>query len=242
MKNIIIVIAFLFAGQLANAQLFSKEKILNDANGGKGTMDKNLLNWGYFFGVNSYDFKFEYERDEKDILVEDNLGFNVGLIGNLRINDYFDLRFEPGLYITQRNLQYDPTAFDGMEFTDADLFREVKSTYIHLPLLLKVSTKRINNIKPFIVGGFSTALNLSSNEENPDDNGAGQFRTKKNMLFYELGFGIDFYLFYFKFTPTIRGVFALNDEVIRDVDPNSPWTGNIATMKTRGVFVNFTFQ
>jgi hypothetical protein len=242
MKNFIIVIAFLFAGQLANAQLFSKEKILNDANGGKGTMDKNLLNWGYFFGVNSYDFKFEYERDEKDILVEDNLGFNVGLIGNLRINDYFDLRFEPGLYITQRNLQYDPTAFNGMEFTDADLFREVKSTYIHLPLLLKISTKRINNIKPFIIGGFSTALNLSSNEENPDDNSAGQFRTKKNMLFYELGFGIDFYLFYFKFTPTIRGVFALNDEVIRDVDPNSPWTGNIATMKTRGVFVNFTFQ
>ena len=41
-----------------------------------------------------------------------------------------------------------------MEFTDSDLLREVKSTYIHVPLLLKFSTKRLNNFKPFIVGGF----------------------------------------------------------------------------------------
>lgn len=242
MKKISLFFIFIFIANSASAQLFTKEKILNDANGGKGTMDKNLLNWGYFFGLNSYDFKFEYEQDRPDILVEDNIGFNVGLIGDLRINDYLNLRFEPGLSITQRNLKYDPRYFDGLQFTDADLLREVKSTYIHLPLLLKISTKRINNFKPFIVGGFSTALNLSSNEENPDDNGAGQFRSKKNMYFYELGFGIDFYLFYFKFTPSIRGVFALNDEVVRDLDPNSPWTGNITSMKTRGVFVNFTFQ
>lgn len=242
MKKIIIGFIFIFFGHTASAQWFSKEKIQNDANGGKGTMDKNLLNWGYFFGLNSYDFKFEYEQDQKDILVETSLGFNVGLIGDMRINDYLNLRFEPGLYITQRDLQYDPSHFNGMQFTEADLLREVKSTYIHLPLLIKVSTKRVNNIKPFLVGGFSTALNLSSNEENPDDNSAGQFRSTKGMYFYELGFGIDFYLFYFKFTPSIRGVFALNDEVVRDVDPNSPWTSNIASMKTRGVFVNFTFQ
>lgn len=62
------------------------------------------------------------------------------------------------------------------------------------------------------------------------------------MLFYELGFGIDIYLYWFKFTPSIRGVFAINDELIRDVDPNSPWTGNVQSMQTRGVFINFTFQ
>lgn len=129
-----------------------------------------------------------------------------------------------------------------MGFNDNDLIREVRSTYIHIPLLLKISTKRVNNIKPFIVAGFSTALNLSSNEENPDDNSVGQFRTKTNVFFYELGFGIDLYLFWFKFTPTVRGIFAMNDELVRDFDPNSPWTGNVHSMKTRGLFVNFTFQ
>ena len=203
--------------------------------------DKDRWSWGFFLGLNAYDFQFTYEQDLKDILVETTTGFNVGLISNIRINDYFDIRFEPGLYITQRNLQYDPSYF-GSSYNPADLFREVKSTYVHFPLLLKISTKRINNFKPFIVGGFATAINLSSNQENPDDNSFGQFRTRRNVAFYELGFGIDFYLYWFKFSPSVRGVFALNDELIRDNNPNSPWTGNIHTMKTRGVFLNFTFQ
>lgn len=217
--------------------MFSKEKIKNQEN-----FDKQVLTWGYFLGFNSYDFKFEYEQDLKDIMVETSMGFNVGLVGDLRINEYFNLRFEPGLYISKRNLTYDKSHFDPTKFQVSNLLREVNSTYIHFPLLLKVSTKRINNFKPFLVGGFSTALNLSSNENNPEDNSSTQFRTKKGMLFYEVGFGIDFYLEWFKFTPSIRGVFALNDELVRDNDPNSPWTGNIASMKTRGVFVNFTFQ
>ena len=167
----------------------------------------------------------------------------MGLIGNLRVNSFIDLRLEPGLLITTRELHYSQTHFNGVpDVKSSDLVREVKSTYIHIPLLVKISTKRINNFKPFIVGGFSTALNLSSNENNPEDNSNGQFRTTKNSLFYELGFGIDFYLYNFKFTPTIRGIFGINDELIRDQDPNSPWTSNINSMKSRGVFINFTFQ
>ncbi|MFL0353956.1 porin family protein [Xanthomarina sp. GH4-25] len=237
MKKLFFLITFFCIFQSVSAQLFSKEKVLNDENA-----DKALLSYGYFIGFNSYDFNFDYFKDKPDIQVAKTTGFNVGLVGNLRINDYVDLRLEPGLCITTRTLEYDEKYFNGIEHTPADLEREVKSTYIHVPLLLKFSTKRLNNFKPFIVGGLSTALNLSSNQDNPDDNSAGKFRTKKNMYFYEIGFGIDFYLYYFKFTPSIRGVFAINDELVRDADPNSPWTGNIATMKTRGVFINFTFQ
>nr|WP_321226720.1 porin family protein [uncultured Psychroserpens sp.] len=237
MKRILIILTLLIASQTASAQLFSKEKIKNIEN-----FDKQRVSWGFYLGLNTYDYQFTYEEDKPDILVETSMGFSVGLVSNLRLNDYFDLRFEPGLFITTRNVMYDPSYFAGLDPTSSDLLREVKSTYVHFPLLLKVSTKRFNNIKPFIIGGFSTALNLSSNEENPDDNTAGQFRTKKNVVFYELGFGIDFYNQWFKFTPSIRGVFALNDELVRDEDPNSPWTGNVTTMKTRGVFINFTFQ
>ena len=238
MRNFFFLLVFIGCYQFASAQLFSKEKVLNDEN-----FDKKFLSYGYFIGFNSYDFNFDYKEDKKDILVKKSTGFNVGLVGNMRINDYMDLRLEPGLYMTTRTLQYDESYFQGFEdFKNSDLEREIKSTYIHVPLLIKFSTKRLNNFKPFVVGGVSTALNLSSNEKNPDDNYNGKFRSKKSMYFYELGFGIDFYLYYFKFTPSIRGVFAINDEVVKDNDPNSPWTGNIETMKTRGVFINFTFQ
>jgi len=242
MKCFLLCIGFFISFQTVQAQLFKKEKVIYDANQGKGTTDFRFLRWGYFLGINSYDFNFDYENDLKDIYVERKPGFSVGLIGNMRINSFLDLRFEPGLLITTRELFYDQVYFQGVEFKESDLTREVKSTYIHLPLLLKISTKRINNFKPFIVGGISTAINLSSNENNPDDNSKGQFRTRRSPLFYELGFGVDLYFFNFKFTPSIRGLFGLSDELVRDVDPNSPWTSNIASMKTRGVFVNFTFQ
>jgi len=242
MRNTFFLISFLFLFQISYAQLFTKEKITYDANQGRGTTEHNLLRWGYFLGFSNYDFNFDYNQDLRDIYVKRSVGFNVGLIGNLRVNNFIDLRLEPGLLITTRELYYSTTYFQGVSYSSNDLIREVKSTYVHIPLLVKFSTKRINNFKPFIVGGFSTALNLSSNENNPDDNSNGQFRTTKSSLFYELGFGIDFYLYNFKFTPTIRGLFGINDELVRDDDPNSPWTSNINSMKTRGLFINFTFQ
>ncbi|WP_299326177.1 porin family protein [uncultured Maribacter sp.] len=215
---------------IASAQ-FNESPILNKQN-----EDKKLLNWGYFLGLNQYDFKFEYKENAQDILVSKSFGFNVGLIGEVRLNEFLDVRFEPGLHYGSRLL-----GFPGFE-DERDAIREVKSTYINFPLLLKASTRRYGNFKPFLLGGVSTGLNLGSNEESLDDNSTGTFRMKKWVYNYELGFGIDFYLEYFKFTPSIRGVFAITDELVPDNDPNSPWTGNIESLKTRGIFINFTFE
>ncbi|MGB6268665.1 MAG: porin family protein [Olleya sp.] len=238
-KHIYLLLFALFFSTASLAQLFSKEKIRN-----LESVDKATLSWGYYLGFNNLDFKFDYNNNIGDIQTERTIGFNVGLLANMRINDYFDLRFEPGLVIAQRNLMYQENYFADFdeEISDSDLLREVKSTYVYFPLLLKISTKRINNFKPFILTGISTAINLSSNQKNPDDNSAGVFRMLKNMPFFELGFGMDFYLDRFKFTPSIRGVFAMKDEIVRDKDPNSPWTSNISLMQTRGIFINFTVQ
>jgi len=218
--------------QIISAQAFRKDPILN-----LQTEDKKLLNWGYYLGFNQYDFQFEYKNNiDQDVLVDKGFGFNVGLIGEMRVNEFVDLRFEPGLLYTSRLL-----GFPGFT-TEQDALREVRSTYIRFPLLVKFSTKRWGNLKPFIIGGGYSAINLGSNEESLEDNRSGEFRMKKNVYGYELGFGIDFYTEYFKFTPSIRGVFALTDELVPDNDPNSPWTGNIAAMRTRGIFVNFTFE
>ena len=167
------------------------------------------------------------------------MGFNIGLVADYRIMELLNLRFEPGLVSTQRNLVF----YDRSRFTqDSDTLRNVKSTYIYLPLLLKISTQRLNNIRPYLLGGVATSINLSSNEKNPDDNLNQVFRTKTNTFYYELGVGVDFYFNFFKFSPSIRGVFAISDELVPDKAIDSPWTGNISGLRSRGVFLNFTFH
>ncbi|MAQ00467.1 MAG: PorT protein [Flavobacteriaceae bacterium] len=237
MRKSITIIIILFITYNCNAQLFTKKKLLNNEN-----FDKPTLSWGYFLGLNNYDYNFDYNNNLSDIQTEKNIGFNVGLIGNLRISDYFDIRFEPGLVMSNRNLIFEPSNFGMSEFQANIHQRDIKSTYIHIPLILKISTQRLNNFKPYVLAGISTALNLSSKENSVNDNNLGEFRTKKNVFFYELGFGIDFYLEWFKFSPSIRGIFALTDEHVPDNDPASPWTSNIKFMKSRGIMINFTFQ
>ena len=237
MRLLILFISVFFFCSSGYAQLFTKKRVINNEN-----FDKPQLSWGYYLGMNNYDYNFDYISDTYDIQTEKSFGFNVGLIGNFRISDYFDIRFEPGLVMSNRNLVFNPAQFGETEFNQNQHLREIKSTYIHFPILLKISSKRVNNFKPFLLAGVSTALNLSSKENNVDDNSLGQFRTKKNVFFYELGFGIDLYLEWFKFSPSIRGVFALSDEHVDDNDPLSPWTSNIDFMKTSGILINFTFQ
>ena len=237
MKNVLLTIIVLMSTELVSAQLFSKERLVNNEN-----FDKPQLSYGYYLGFNVYDYNIDYTTNVNDVQVLKYAGLNVGLVGNFRINDYIDIRLEPGLVISRRELNYSYTYFNGIFHDEKDLIREIQSTFVHIPLLIKFSTKRINNIKPFIVAGFSTALNLSSQQNNPKDNSNNTFRVTKNNLYYELGIGIDLYLTWFKFTPSLRGVFSIQDELVNDVDPNSPWTKNMTQIQTRGLFINFTFQ
>ena len=217
-----------------------RERVINLPN-----FDKKVMHYVYFLVTNQYDFKFEYvpeyytTMNYKDIAVESKSGFNVGLIGDLRINEFFNLRVEPGLYYSAR----EGRAGQVSEFEkDGDLRREVKSTYIHLPLILKINVRRINNFRPFLLTGISTDFNLSSNAKNTDDNLGNVFRTVSQNLNYELGLGFDFYLVYFKFSPSIRGIFSFQNELMPDNDPNSPWTGKILNMFSRGFAINLTFE
>lgn len=223
--------------------IFSKDPIIN-----LETWQQQRLYFGFYLGFNSYDFKMDYKTVEPDtvgpdIQVKKTTGFNVGLVADLKLQEYINLRFEPGLYYTKRDLYYPKRDLYYPNFTtENDALREVNSTYLHFPLLLKFSSLRTGNVRPYLLGGVSATLNLSSNSKSLDDNLEQRFRVKAWTPNYELGFGIDIFSEYFIFSPSIRGVFGLNDELIRDKDPASPWTGNIESMKSRAIFINFTFH
>lgn len=240
MKKTIVLLLILFSvkgqSQLYNS-LFSKDPIVNLEN-----FQKQKLYFGFYLGLNSFDFKIDYKNNlptENDIVVKKTTGFNVGLVADIKLQEHISLRFEPGLYYTKRDLVYP----DNYQISNGKT-REVNSTYLHFPLLIKFLATRTGNVRPYLLGGASATLNLSSNSKLDEDNlSSTTFRVKSWTQNYEMGFGIDIFSEYFIFSPSIRGVFGINDELIRDkIGDSSPYTGNIQSLKNRAIFINFTFH
>ena len=209
--------ALLFSGGI-QAQ-FSDDRVKNIP-----TEDDKKLNWGYFLGLNRYGFAIEYEATAasiNQIVVAEQTGFQVGLIGEYRINSFTDLRLEPGLVISSRTLE---------NLSDLP---KAKSTYINLPLLLKVSAQRFANVKPYVVAGPSVSINLNSQEKTTPQ--VDVLPTKTINYGYELGVGVDLYMPYFKFSPSIRGVFGQSNELASNLT-------SVQGIYTRGVFLMLTFE
>lgn len=228
-KNLLLIFILLFGIQTT----FGQKKVIEHLQG----WDNQKMYWGFYLGVNNKDFKINYQTDNVFIRSESSPGFNVGLIGDLKLHNNISLRLEPGLSSNSKKLYF--TNIPGGE---KDSLRNINSTYLRVPLLLKFSTNKFKNIRPYVIGGVSYDYNFSSNQDNPDDNFEGEFRMKKNNFTYEVGVGIDIYLYYFVFSPSIRGVFAINNELVRDHTANSPWTGPIDYLGTRGVFLKLAFH
>jgi len=280
-KLFLISFILLFIGiTTINAQVIrgQRDQIENLPN-----FDKRKLRFGFYLGMNNNSYKISYKAQEnlwpnppyankpKDLFVsvDASLGFNLGFVIDYRLHKNISLRFEPGLMSNTKTLSYfiDSDFYKGIFKPDGtgaypDIktpdTREISGTYLHLPLLLKFSTNRYKNIRPYIIGGVSYNYNFSSNETNVIDNYDAEFRMTSSNYMYEVGIGMDFYFYYFKFSPSIRGIFAINNEIVRD-NPNtykftdsqgndrvinypSPWTGPIDYFGTRGIYLNLTFQ
>mgnify|MGYP001022081279 FL=1 len=204
------------------------------------SFDKRKLHYGFYLGINKNDYKISLNDigtvPNPNIIIQPTTGFNVGLIADFRLHKNINVRFEPGLITNAKEIYFNYLS------PAKDSVREVSSTYLHLPFILKFSSDRYKNIRPYVLAGISYNYNFSSNEDNQDDNAAGQFRLKTSNFMYEVGVGIDLYLYFFKFSPSIRGIFAINNEIKYDKDPNSRWTAPINYLGTRGVFITFAFE
>tara|TARA_B100000787_G_C16198273_1_gene302676 strand:+ start:3264 stop:3992 length:729 start_codon:yes stop_codon:yes gene_type:complete len=230
-KKVLVLGFFLMISAVFYAQ---KERVEN-----LPTFDERKLHYGFYLGLNQNDFKLNLRNStiqNADITVAPTAGFNVGLIADFRLHKNLNLRLEPGLVSNSKNIYFNHLA------TKQDSVREIGSTYLHVPVIFKFSTDRYKNIRPYLLGGVSYNYNFSSNEANQDDNSSGQFRMKTHNFMYEVGMGIDIYLYYFKFSPSIRGIFAFNNEIKYDNDSDSQWTAPVNFMGTRGVFLTFAFE
>ena len=127
-------------------------------------------------------------------------GFSVGLIADLFLNPYMNLRFTP-------SLSFGDKAFEFVEQgSDARYKTTVRSNYLMVPLDLKFRSMRLNNYRPYVIAGAYSSLDLGLKK--------GETLLLKPMNYgLTIGLGCDFYLPIIKVAPEIRFCFGLNNVV-----------------------------
>ncbi|MDC0909489.1 porin family protein, partial [Flavobacteriales bacterium] len=197
-----IIIVFLFMGLNSLAQRNKKSQNLS-------RYDFQKIHFGFTLGINELNFNVKKNSNTitndslKTLYSKSQKGFNLGIVSNLRIGKYTDLRFVPALIFGERQLEY--------SFSDSLNTNEVKkieSTLIDFPIYIKYKSERYNNFRAFVIGGLKYSLDIAS-QSNIDDEGQKLVKLKKNDLMGEVGFGLDFYLEYFKFSPQIKLSYGL---------------------------------
>ena len=138
-----------------------------------------------------------------------NPGINIQVVTNFRPARYFDLRFLPGVSFGQRNIRYYTIkSTDGVpdqyEAT-YDESQRIESSFLEFPLLLKYKGDRLNNVRPYIIGGINYRYDLAGKKEFDEDKGV-HIMLKRSDLYYEAGAGLDFYLPYFKLSVEIKDI------------------------------------
>lgn len=174
-----------------------------------------------------------------------NPGINIQIITNLRINRHMDLRFLPGVAFGQRNIRFyeiaDSSGTDVFVKTYSDNQR-IESSYLEFPLLLKYKGDRLNNVRPYVVGGLNFRYDLAGKKEY-DEEKPIYMRLKRSDLYFEAGAGLDFYLPYFKLSVEIKMSNGLRDVLVHDLAPKHPEMVNaIEKMRSQIWILAFHFE
>jgi len=239
MKRLVsILILLLFTFSYSNAQYRKKEKVQNLT-----SFDLNPYHFGFVLSVNSsnLDVKLKDQTDFNDSLISitpmSQPGFNLGMLASLDMTPNWHLRFIPTLSFEERMIEY--TFIDengGIE----TFLKNVGSTYLDFPILLKYRTDRLNNTAWYVLGGGAFALDVATQEDvNNNIENEAIVKISKTNYYATFGFGIDFFLPYFKFGIELKSNFGLKNALI---DDNTKFSNPIESIKTRSFVISFTFE
>ena len=211
MKRFITIILLVAIGLTAAAQ---KRKVQN-----KPYIDLRPFHFGISMGLNLQDAEMSNVGPQ---LLEDgtlrtitcdvdnwNPGFSVGVLGDFRLSDNFNVRISPTMHFGSKHLVF--RDFD--DRNDAGQPREttqdLKNSYLTLPIDLKFSAPRFNNYRPYVVAGFSPMINLAGKDQD-------YVRLKRYDAMVNVGMGCDFYLPYFKLIPELKFCYGLTNALDKD--------------------------
>ena len=217
MRRLFSIITFMAATLTAAAQ--------GDAVQNRPYTDLRPFHFGVVVGTHMQDMEFnnigpqmimnaDGTQAEKIITSDQDrwdTGFNVGVLGELRISNHLAFRVAPTMYFGNRHLTfYNMT--DKLENGEPiRQTQDMKSVYIGVPLNLIFAAPRLDNARPYIMVGADPMVNLSGGDDD-------YVKLKRYDFCLEVGLGCDIYLPFFKLRPELKFCYSL----INSLDTQHP--------------------
>ncbi|MBR0502276.1 MAG: PorT family protein [Paludibacteraceae bacterium] len=210
--------------------------------------DNRLYHFGFILGLNMMDFnptnaavvyKTSPDAEEEIWFGEDirmTPGFTVGIISDLRIFSWLNLRFCPQLYFNERCMQFRDS--EGNLSPKGNF--NIQSNIMEFPLDLKFRGQRKHNYRPYLLAGAAMTLDMGRDAE-------AAIMLKQVDYGVEFGIGCDFYLPYFKLAPEFKIYLGLGDVLERDRPEiadftDLKYTNTLSKLTSRLFILSFNFE
>lgn len=254
-RNLIIFLSLIaFTFTFADSAFAQKRKVLNLQN-----YDEEPYHFGFILGLNQMLFSvkpvnnlpfIKWDPIQSPDISADSLfvysvtssptpGFTIGILGNLRLGKYFDMRFIPALSFGERRLNYSILTYNNDTAILLNVEKSISSTYVDFPLEFKYKSKRLNNMLGYVLGGINYSIDLASQKKAEESSNTTTVKLLKNDVSLLIGAGVDFYTSYFKFGIQARMSYGMNN-IIQYED--NIYTNSIETLRSKVFMLSFTFE
>lgn len=197
----------------------------------------------YYFGItlaaNSSSYKL---YPSKDFILNDSIryleggrgpGANIGIITNLKIGEFFDLRFLPTLSFAERNVNYKLT-----KDISAPFDRKVNSVFVELPFHIRFQSEVYKDKRLFIIAGVKYSYDVASDSRSREANSL--IKIAPSDFAFEVGAGLQMYFPYFIFSPEIKISHGLTNILL--YDPNLIQSTVLDKILSKGFTISFHFE
>ena len=158
-------------------------------------------------------------------------GFNLGIMGNLRLNKLIDIRFIPALVFSEKPIRT-------IDMYGTEEKRSIESIYMNLPLQLKIKSDRIHNFRFYGLAGGKFDYDLAANARSRRQD--EWLRVSPIDLGIELGVGFEFFYPNFIFSPEIKVSQGFLNSHYQDT--GIPLSNTINGMRTRMFIISIHLE
>ncbi len=195
-----------------------------------------LLSWkpaidGSFTSSNS-------SSTESITVARNTYGFAVGIVGNLRLSNHFDLRLIPTLSFGDREIHFEGNYKEGGKSHEISM----NSVLVQFPLHVKYRSKRLNNIAAYLIGGINPAIEMGRATKPVDKLNDELIDLNRGDVFADVGVGFDFYTSYFKFGVEAKMSYGLTNIIYYNPDNRHEYIESLSELRNKIFQISFTFE